>query len=354
MRKIHDIREYSFIKNIVDKTTHDIVCNLAVDMDKNGLSKSSIRRRVEIIVDLINTNNVQTIDDALKLYEKYFSIGISISDKLTLRYGEYAAEQYREKLARRPKPKNRVSHFSTSYWTSKGYSEDEAISKISELQSTNASKRTPSSYKKSGKKLKWNKEYWLDLGYSYDEAISLAQSHYTSNNTINYYIDNYGKEGKRLFKDRQERRKISFEKNREHHKSAGYVSKASLRFFIPLYKKIRRLGISREDIYFGISGSREFFIRHDDIENRGRFFDFGIPKINVILEYNGSYWHPRTRDTWKNVFVSFDDAMLVEKEKEYLCEKRGYTLIKIWDDDNLAERESEILNLIKERLNERR
>lgn len=352
MKKINNITEYAFIKNISNDNVKKIVSDTAILMEKEGFSLSSIRRRTEVIIDIVETHNLVNAEEVKKLCEKYYSKGIGAFNKLSIRYGEERAKEYEEKLKNRPKPKNIVTHFSTKYWIEKGLTEDEALDKVKKIQSSNAKRRKKSSYENMKNKLKWSKNYWISKGYSYEQSILLSKENFISNNTLEYYIEKYGKDGEKLWNERKQKRKSTWENGKENHRSGGYVSKASLKFFIPIYKKIRKLGINRKDIYFGINGSKEFFIRHKGNQNAGRFFDFSIPKLNIVIEYNGTYWHPKTKDTWKNSFISYDDAIVVEIEKEKLCESGGYTLIKVWDDDSLDLKQKEIVDLVRERLNE--
>ena len=95
--------------------------------------------------------------------------------------------------------------------------------------------------------------------------------------------------------------KASMIANLSQRRTGGYVSEESLRFFIPLYKFCRRLGILRNDICFGIDGSREFFIRDNSFAyNTGKFYDFTIKSLNMIIEYHGCYWHPKKIEDWRN------------------------------------------------------
>ena len=69
-----------------------------------------------------------------------------------------------------------------------------------------------------------------------------------------------------------------------------------------------------------------------------------------MVEYNGTFWHPRNRETWKNPWVSFDDAMAAEEERLYLCSTRGFDLHIIWSDEDLEQRLTCVLDIIKEKL----
>jgi hypothetical protein len=129
----------------------------------------------------------------------------------------------------------------------------------------------------------------------------------------------------------------------------GGVSKESLKFFVPLYKKCRKLGFERNDIYFGIKGSREFFVRDSTKENQGKFVDFCIPSINIVIEYNGTFWHPRKENEWEHPFLDYEAAKLSDEYRKQLCENRNLDLFLVWSDDNLIEKTNELFHEITKR-----
>jgi hypothetical protein len=136
-------------------------------------------------------------------------------------------------------------------------------------------------------------------------------------------------------------------KARETQKSGGYVSKESLNFFIPLYKFCRRLGIKREQINIGMHGSREFFIRDNLlVKNGGRFYDFTIRNIKFIVEYNGTFWHPRTPQEWKNPWGEYQTVLDSDNYKKKLANDIGMEYIVVWSDDNKKEKMAELQNKI--------
>jgi hypothetical protein len=203
-------------------------------------------------------------------------------------------------------------------------------------------------------KLKFCIDYWLNKGYTKEEADILRRKYLVLNDEDSM-IARYGPEkGSILYKERVRKFKESTEKNRKNRKSAGYVSKESKSFFVKLYKFCRKSGIEKNDIYFGIDGSKEFFIRKPGSKNSGRFFDFAIPKINLVVEYNGVFWHPRNEEEWRNPWILFDDAMLIETEKADMCKARGYSLFTIWSDDDKISKLNELQNEIRKRMNDYR
>lgn len=325
----------------------DAILNYLHTIDKKSFS--SIKRSFHALKDIIVNHGEKGCIDRLIRYQNCKSV----KDKLLIRYGEDAVEKYNKSLSNRPKPEA-FSIFTIDYWIKrKKLSIEDAKLKVAEIQSRNAKRRSKGSYKNFAKKLKHSLEYWTHRGYSLEEAEQLRLPYLkVVMNDLSSYIERYGESiGIIEYEKRIEKYKKSMIKNRHSRKSAGYVSKESLSFFIKLYKFCRKLGIKREDIYFGVDGSREYFIRKDGVENTGRFFDFSIPKLNLVIEYNGTFWHPRDINSWKNPWISYDDAMLIENEKKDLCVSRGFDLHYVWSDDILIDKLNELFVIIKERYN---
>jgi hypothetical protein len=128
------------------------------------------------------------------------------------------------------------------------------------------------------------------------------------------------------------------------------VSKESLVFFKPLYKFCRKLGIQRKDIYFGIKGSKEFFIRDNSLPiNGGYFYDFTIPSLNMVVEYHGTFWHPKNPSLWKNPFLSYDEAKIKDGYKQLIAENFGFSYFIVWSDDNKLEKFAYLREIILKR-----
>jgi len=68
------------------------------------------------------------------------------------------------------------------------------------------------------------------------------------------------------------------------------------------------------------------------------FYDFVIPKIKVIIEYNGEKFHPNPNvlnekewEIWKTPFgVNADNQFLYQKEKLDLAISAHYNILEIW------------------------
>lgn len=246
------------------------------------------------------------------------------------------------------------------YWLNRGFSKDEAILKISEYQRENGNKFSDKNkkYPEKYSDRTWTQlDYWIKKGYSIDESIQIISKKqnkvsissfinrygeevgklkYESfiNNvkygaSINYYIDKFGEiEGPLVYK------KYTISKSPKH------TSKESLKFFIPLYKRLRSLGFNTSDIFWGISGSKEYYLYDDSIHSIF-FYDFCIPKIKKIIEYHGTSFHPNPSwekekfNSWNCTFlnISADEKLKIDQYKENYAKSKGYDVLCIWSDN---------------------
>lgn len=126
------------------------------------------------------------------------------------------------------------------------------------------------------------------------------------------------------------------------------VSKSSIRYFLPLYRALRKVGMRKSDIYWGISGSTEYFIRDDD---KLFWYDFTIPLHKIIIEYNGEHVHPNPsmaaseQANWKHAFSGkgFNECMEHDHRKRLAAERLGYTIIYVW-----SQNETPITNIMEQ------
>lgn len=120
------------------------------------------------------------------------------------------------------------------------------------------------------------------------------------------------------------------------HVPVGIASQESLKCLIPIYKYIRRIGIDRSNIYFGVSGSKEYFLY--DIDNkRTKWYDFTVIQggFRFIIEYNGVAFHPKTPTCdWKSPYspIAPSDKYEEDRLKVELAVSRGFKVLTIWSD----------------------
>lgn len=70
----------------------------------------------------------------------------------------------------------------------------------------------------------------------------------------------------------------------------------------------------------------------------GKIFDIYIPKFNLLIEYNGDYWHCNPKKYDENYYHKKKSKFAKEiweydKNKLYLAEKNDYTCQVIWESD---------------------
>jgi hypothetical protein len=340
-------QESTPITNIISELPIDkidiFMINLCAIIGKET-EKGRIFRAAEILYDLYKIHDT----DYMALYKRYKSTA-KHKDKILLRYGKEGLLLYENKLKDRPEPENRYKGFSKDYWISMGMVESDAISKVSDIQSENAKRRTKLSYDNHSKKLKYSNDYWIEIGYTIEEAEILRIPYLVNmSQSLEGVILRYGEEkGLKKYISCNKTRSESLLAGMDSRRTGGYVSKESIRFFIPLYKFCRKLGIPREFIYFGIKGSKEFFIRDNSKStNQGFFYDFTIQKIGIIIEYNGVLWHARTPEEWKNPFNDYQSSLVSDAYKQSIAEDRGMMYNIIWSDDNKEKKLQEYKELI--------
>lgn len=122
------------------------------------------------------------------------------------------------------------------------------------------------------------------------------------------------------------------------------VSKESLKFFIKLYKKIRKFGVLKNDVVWGIAGNKEFIL-NNHIKNKIYFYDFVIKSKKIIIEYNNTFWHPREKSEWRG-FINYEKKYKHEIDKKKYAISSGYSIYYVWNDDNLIEKINYLTGII--------
>ena len=177
----------------------------------------------------------------------------------------------------------------------------------------------PRKYKEHIEKIKktsvLSKERWIELGYSEDEA-------------------------KFLVLKEQEKRQVK----------AGRASKASLVFFEKLIKKLQIFyNITNEDYYIGKDDNIEYFI--SDGEKFFRY-DFTVPKLNLIVEFHGVIFHPKSLDDDLEKFPFIKNKEQLKEvyqrhklKKQIALEKGFINYFEVFEDENY---DLVIENILKE------
>lgn len=63
----------------------------------------------------------------------------------------------------------------------------------------------------------------------------------------------------------------------------------------------------------------------------GRFYDAYLPDHNILFEFDGSFWHPKTMEDAKYGFQK--KAMKIDELKNNMAEEKGIKIIRIREDE---------------------
>jgi hypothetical protein len=251
------------------------------------------------------------------------------------------------------------------YWVKLGYSEDEAILQIEgqkmvslrgcvarfgeehgqKLWEDRESKRS-----EAGKKGSACLTYWLNKGYSEDEAI-IKRSERQSTFTLEKCIEKYGEEeGKKRFTKRQNDWSKSLTKNGN--LKLGY-SKISQELF---YKILEFYDTNeKQNIKFSTHNG-EFRLNKPD----GGIWLYDFTDINnkKIIEYNGDQYHANPKKYLSNDKPHPFRKGLTSKEiwdkdrlKLQLAKENGFEVLVIWDSEYRWGNKEKFINKCKKFLN---
>ena len=118
--------------------------------------------------------------------------------------------------------------------------------------------------------------------------------------------------------------------------SLGKASKQSLKIFSPLYEKYK----DTVGIYLGVSDNQEYFLRNDKTLY---FYDFTIPELKIIIEFNGSGFHPNTSilteneiQEWRALYSNKSAEAVIAHDNAKIAHAKsmGYDVLVIWDTDD--------------------
>ena len=209
------------------------------------------------------------------------------------------------------------------FWTKKGYTEEEARLRISKTQSYIAKQNNHEN-----RILPSNIQYWINKGYNEEDAKKLvSKSQTTFSKEI--CIEKYGLEkGLEIFNERQRKWLDSLKYNGNIF--IGY-SKISQELFIEIKNRINR------EFKFAESDG-EFKIEKDS--GGYYFYDFTDIENKKIIEYNGDMYHANPeiyesndnphpfRKNIKSEEIWKKDQLKINKAKEY-----GFDVLIIWDSE---------------------
>ena len=344
MKAITNIYERKLIKDSITKMpsqNHVDILKGHIETFNNTWNMTT-RRSIECLVDIILTNPDSDIMSLFSIYRT----SKNQYEKVLIRHGQEAVDELKDKYTKRPNPRV-ISHFTKDYWLNRGFSEKESIAKVREVQRRNSknrhSKATPESYKN----IPHCVEYWINKGFTLEEAI-VAKTEFNQKHARSYEnaIKKYGDQlGLAIMLDSQAKRKETLLSRYGTTTFGNNTSKSSMRLFIPLYKRLRKDGLKKEDIYWGITGSKEFAMH---CNGKNYFYDFTVKSLKIIIEYNGCYWHGRDDIEWRRQDISKEESMSHDNLKRQIMQDRGYKVFTVWEDDNIVYKLEELYNIIND------
>lgn len=199
-------------------------------------------------------------------------------------------------------------------------------------------------------------EYWLELGYDHEQAEELRKEFHRLNfntSSVEYWILKGLNEI-----DAEEKVKEIFRKKTVFFSRA---SKESLKYFDKLKSFFDNIGMN---VMLGIENNHEITL-YDKINKKLKFYDFCVPDLKLIIEYNGERYHPNPEklsklewDEWgciilnnknnfKTVIQTADEKYKLDQEKKQLAINNYYDYLEIWSSDTQEYNWNKIKQILK-------
>lgn len=131
----------------------------------------------------------------------------------------------------------------------------------------------------------------------------------------------------------------------------GKASKESLRLFNDIVEKIQDLNLT---CYYGHSNGKEWWLKTKD--GKVKFYDFTIPELKLIIEYQGERYHPNpeklSKEEWKEWKIPYnnttaDEVYANDQEKYQLAMENGWQIIYVWSNNVNDNTVDDLLSTIK-------
>lgn len=180
----------------------------------------------------------------------------------------------------------------------------------------------------------WCWEHWVSKGYDVESAKKIVVDIHPDTRSVVSIMDRYDcseEDAVKFFNSVTDKGKKTFDARPQHEKDEILLkrtrfnkkySMASSRFFHELLKLINL----PDDITIRMNED-EYFLW--DYENKKvYFYDFCIPQLNIMIEYNGIMFHPRQTDT---IFVKVEDSIKKDTIKDQLATHNNFQLYWYWE-----------------------
>lgn len=237
-----------------------------------------------------------------------------------LRYGKKEGlDRYRQA------GQSRTPHFKNTkrYWINLGYSKEEAVLKVREIQKTR-NENAIRLMKGSSEFTCRSPIFWIKKGFSEQEAKEKVRGIQVTNG-LNYYINKFGfEEGSKKYNERinrwveslnsksiEEKKKINLKKS---HSVEGYIARgfskeeAKIKAYEYWNGRNAYSNISQKcfDMVLDRLGENDLYFKTKNYEKQfyGKCVDFYDKKSQIVIEFLGDFYH-RNPMVYKPSFYSF-------------------------------------------------
>ena len=343
-----------------------------LNLYKKYLRLSKINPKRPIITDLLPTGTVRNINHYL---ERFWTLEDAQSEIQRIQGNRYLDEDVKNRSIERMKHtfslksdeemarihKLKGCNYKDPLRMAKRYNVTaEKASEIYAERTERKVKNLKETFRKmGGYKKEWSNrciEYWLAKGYSDDDAKLKLLEGQVDTRSIKSIQQRYNcceEEAKIFFDNVSEKGRQTFNKRPQHEKDEILLkrttfnkkySMASSKFFNELLISVGNL----DDIEIRVDESEYFLWDYDN--HKIYFYDFCIPKLNLLIEYNGIMFHPRKADT---IFVTVSASLEKDTIKDGLAKRNNFDIYWFWENiDDRTEKLREYKNIIIEKYDE--
>lgn len=267
-------------------------------------------------------------------------------------YSEIESELKTQQFYKEKIKGKRVLPTQLEYYINQGQTLEDATQSLKNEQANRASKLVEKELNNPElrKKRLWsNIEYYTSKGYSEEEGYELMAEKFKSRElqTMEKLISKYILKGfsteDAIYRAKDDYKKRSQKSMNTKIKNNSFAwnqaSKQSIKFFEPLMKKLNELNIP---YHIGMEHNEEFFLA----KGLEYFYsyDFCIPSMKLIIEYNGEHIHPNpnmSKEDWKNwkhcwTKKTADECRDYDQQKIKKAEEHGYKVIEVFESDVIS------------------
>ena len=260
---------------------------------------------------------------------------------------EKASTFYKEKLKGK-----RTLPTQLDYYINKGQPIEDAINSLKKEQSKRTAKLVEKELKNPElrKRRLWHHiEYYLNRGYSTEVGYQLMAEKFRERKlqTLHSLTQKYINDGQdktsaleHAKDDYKKRAKKSMNTKMTNNTFLwNQASKQSIKFFEPLMEKLDSLNIK---YHIGFGNNEEFFLAKGN--EYFYSYDFCIPIMKLIIEYNGEHIHPNPNmsienwQVWRHCWTkkTADECREFDQQKIKIAEKNGYKVIEVFESDVIS------------------